>query len=122
MICPFCDKEALFVPNEQVYRGKRYGESYMMYVCFPCDARVGVHHNDPARPLGTMATKELRDWRRKAHGHIDLLWRSGEMKRKHVYAALARLLGLKAIHIGESDIETCRRILDIPQKDIMESK
>jgi hypothetical protein len=110
MICPFCKKPAEWVSNDQVYYGKRYGKSYMIWLCRPCNAYVGSHNNDESRPLGTMANKELREWRIKAHDHIDPLWKSGAMKRSHVYGMLNRLMG-RDIHIGASDIETCKQIL-----------
>jgi len=64
MFCPYCGKNAEFVDNKEIY-GRRYGKSYMMWWCKNCDARVGVHHNDKNRPLGSMENKELRIWRMK---------------------------------------------------------
>ena len=57
MICPYCQKEAPWISNEEVY-GKRYGKSYMCYYCKDCDAYVGCHDNTK-RALGTMANQEL---------------------------------------------------------------
>lgn len=108
MLCPYCNKKAEWVPNEQVY-GHRYGRSYMCYFCKACDSYVGCHNNTQT-PLGTMANKELRQWRVKAHAHIDPLWRSGRMKRSAVYKLLKDKLG-KPIHIGSADIDLCKEIL-----------
>lgn len=83
----------------------------MMYLCRSCDARVGCHENS-RKPLGTMANKELREWRVRAHDHIDPLWKSGELKRAQVYDRLKRSFG-RDIHIGESDIATCQKILTL---------
>lgn len=110
MICPYCNKEAPWVSNEQIY-GKRYGASYMCYYCKDCDAYVGCHNNT-GKPLGTMANKELRTWRMKAHAHIDPIWKSGRLKRGQVYARLRKHFG-REIHIGESDIETCKEIIGL---------
>jgi len=109
MLCPYCKNEAKFGPNEEWY-GRRYGKSYMCYYCKPCNAYVGTHNNTD-KPLGTMANKELREWRRKAHAVIDPLWKSGGMKRKDVYYQLNKKFG-KWIHIGESDIETCQKVIE----------
>jgi len=109
MKCPFCGKEALWTENKAIY-GRNYGKSYMAYLCSPCDAYVGCHENTK-RPLGTMANRELREWRRKAHAAIDPLWKSGKLKRGHVYAKLKDLLGTE-IHVGESDAEMCRKIIE----------
>lgn len=109
MICPYCKKEAEWVSNEKVY-GKRYGKSYMCWWCKSCDAYVGCHQNT-TKPLGTMANKELREWRIKTHAVIDPLWKGGEMKRYEVYQMLKDKFG-KEVHIGETDIKTCKEIIN----------
>lgn len=112
MICQYCNQPAKFVPNEEIYNGKRYGRSYMMYYCKPCDAYVGVHENDPKRPLGTLANRELREWRKKAHRVIDPYWRDGDMKRVWVYSRLNRHFK-KSVHVGESDQQMCEEIIRV---------
>lgn len=113
MKCPYCQKEAEWVDNKEVY-GRRYGKSYMAYYCRPCDAYVGCHNNTRA-PLGTMANKELRMWRMKAHDVIDPLWKLGIYKRGRVYELLKGHFG-EEVHIGESDIERCKAIIEIVPK------
>lgn len=108
MNCPYCDKPAEWVPNEHIY-GKRYGRSYMCYLCKPCNAHVGCHNNTK-KPLGTMANKQLRTARMKAHAAIDPLWKSGRMKRGVVYARLAKHLG-REVHVGEADLQQCAEII-----------
>jgi hypothetical protein len=108
MKCPYCNNEAVWCENKELY-GKNYGKSYMIYLCKPCNAYVGCHNNSK-KALGTIANKELREWRKKAHLHIDPLWKSGKWTRKGVYKYLSKVFN-REIHIGESDIETCRRIL-----------
>lgn len=58
-----------------------------------------------------MANKELRGWRVKAHNVIDPLWKSLGWKRNEVYEMLRKHFG-RTIHIGESDIETCKKIIE----------
>ena len=108
MICPYCKKEAKWCDNKEVY-GRRYGKSYMCYWCKDCDAYVGCHQNT-RNPLGTMANKELREWRMKAHAVIDPLWKSGGKSRKEVYKELDKLFGFK-VHIGSADKELCQKII-----------
>jgi len=110
IMCPYCKMPAEWVSNEAVY-GQPYGTSHMIYLCRDCNAYVGCHRNT-LTPLGTMANAELRQWRRKAHDHIDPLWQSGQMNRSEVYKWLRHELG-REIHIGESDIETCKRIIEL---------
>lgn len=113
MLCPYCNNEAKWCENKEIY-GKNYGKSYMCYYCQPCDAYVGCHLNT-TRPLGTLANKELRHWRVKAHESIDGLWKSGVYKRREIYRALDKLFypgkGKQHVHIGESDIEMCKQII-----------
>lgn len=109
MVCPYCQKEAPWVSNEHRY-GKRYGKSYMCYWCKDCDAYVGCHQNT-RKPLGTMANKELRGWRMKAHAAIDPIWREGRMKRSTLYVRLSDYMG-REMHVGESDIEQCKAIIE----------
>ncbi len=110
MICPYCGQEAEWVPNEEIY-GKRYGKSWMTWWCRQDDARVGCHNNTRT-PLGTMANSELREWRKRAHAYIDPIWKSGQMSRRKVYELLDRHFG-REMHVGESDIETCKEILKV---------
>ena len=109
MICPYCNEEAVWCENKEVY-GKNYGRSYVIYLCKQCDARVGCHNNTK-EPLGTMANKELREWRMKVHTFIDLLWKSNKMKRQTVYRRLNEFFK-KEIHVGSSDIELCKQIIE----------
>ena len=94
MTCPYCGKKAQWCENKIIY-GRNYGKSYMCYYCADCDAYVGCHQNTQI-PLGTMANKELRGLRIKAHNLIDPLWKSGKMKRGDVYKALVKM-GIKHI-------------------------
>lgn len=110
VICPYCHQSAEWIENKEIY-GRNYGKSYMMWYCQKDNAYVGCHNNTQ-RPLGTMANRELREWRKKAHAHIDPIWQSGQLARGQVYARLKRALG-KQIHIGESDIEMCKKILEV---------
>ena len=119
VICPYCGNPAEWTENKAIY-GRNFGKSYMCYYCKPCDAYVGCHKNSRT-PLGTMANKELRMWRMRAHKKIDSLWKHGYMKRKEVYAILKTIFG-QEIHIAEADVETCRRIVKMDWERIKETK
>ena len=108
--CPYCGKRVKWCENKEKY-GRNYGRSYMCYYCKACDAYVGCHNNTRV-PLGTMANAELRKWRMLAHDYIDPLWKTGKLARAQVYARLKYRFG-KQIHIGESDIETCKKIITL---------
>jgi hypothetical protein len=109
MICPYCNKEAEWTENKAIY-GRNYGKSYMCYYCKSCNAYVGCHNNS-RKPLGTMANSELREWRKKAHDVFDPLWKGKQKSmRDTVYKKISHDFGFP-VHIGESDIETCKKII-----------
>ena len=116
MNCPYCGKEAEWCENSRIY-GKNYGASYMCYFCEPCNAYVGCHQNT-RKPLGTMANKELREMRIKAHGNIDWLYKTGRIKRHNLYKRLTEHFG-RPIHIGESDLETAKAIAQMDPKTLL---
>ena len=51
----------------------------------------------------------------RAHAAFDPIWKSGTKKRGSAYAWLADQLGIPAreCHIGEFDVETCARVVQI---------
>ena len=117
MICPYCFNEAEWVENKEVY-GRNYGfHSVMIYLCRPCDAYVGCHKNT-RKALGTMANKELRALRKQAHDIFDPLWLTNilfehsdkKVRREKAYGLLRKNFGFD-VHIGEADIETCKKII-----------
>src|SRR3990167_5638953 len=108
MICPYCQKEALWCENKTIY-GRNFGDSYMVWLCKPCGAYVGCHNNTQ-QPKGTLANKEMREWRIKAHAVIDPLWQTNKYKRGTVYARLKDAFG-KEIHVGEADVQLCKDII-----------
>jgi len=108
MKCPYCYQPAVWIENKAIY-GKNYGKSYMCYYCKPCNAYVGCHNNT-RKPLGVMTNSEGRKWRKKAHAVFDPLWDRYGGNRNKAYKALKKHFG-REIHIGESDIETCKEII-----------
>lgn len=115
MKCPYCDKEALWCENKEIY-GRNYGNSYMVYLCKPCNAYVGCHQNTK-KPLGIMANAELREWKKKAHSLFDPLWRNGKMKRGQAYKWLSDLMKIPVheAHIGMFDIDKCKKLIKLIQ-------
>jgi len=117
VICPYCNAKAELASSTRVYGGQDYG---MIWLCsnYPtCDAFVGVHKGT-TRPLGRLANKELRHWKKQAHFYFDLRWKH-EKKRKPArtaaYRWLATQLGISAhdCHIGMFDVETCKQVVKI---------
>ena len=114
MICPYCKEEAEWVENKEIY-GRNYGNSYMCWLCRSCNAYVGCHQNTK-EPLGTMANKEVREWRKKAHGVYDPLWMDkGKKFRSKLYNKISQDFGYQ-VHIAESDVEQCKKIVEWCEK------
>lgn len=113
VICPYCNKEALFIDSKIIYN-KSFG---MIYLCKNCNAYVGVHKGTKI-PLGNLANKELRDWRIKAHNEFDFLWKSKKMSRSKAYKFLADKMNLKPkdCHIGMFNIEQCKELIKFVDK------
>ena len=57
--------------------------------------------------------KALTLARIRAHEVFDALWNNSNapLRRGQAYARLARKLGLKEVHIAESDVERCEQII-----------
>ena len=115
VVCPVDGKPAPWVENKEKY-GRNYGKSYMCYYCKEHDTYVGCHNNT-RQPLGTMAGADLRKARMAVHAKIDPLWRSGAVSRKAVYRFISAKLGYQ-YHTGESDIETCNKILEMEMGEL----
>jgi len=110
MTCNHCGKEAEWVENKEVY-GRNYGDSYMIWLCRPCDAYVGCHQNTKTPKGKMLAKKDLREARKRAHLVIDPLWQSHKYKRKTVYIRLKEAFG-REIHVGETEtVEECEDII-----------
>jgi hypothetical protein len=113
ILCPYCGSKAQLMDSAAVY-GRSYG---MIWACpGDCDAFVGCHKDAPNHPpLGTLANKELRAWRIRAHANLDPLWKSGRMTRKAVYQILqdAMQLSKGQAHIAMFDIEECKEVIRI---------
>lgn len=109
MLCPYCNKEAEYLPSEQFY-GMDYKTN--VYFCQPCDARVGTHKNS-SRPLGTMANSHLRVYRQKCHALIDPYWKTGKHTRSEVYRRMAKAMNLTSeeAHIGMFNMEQCKQLI-----------
>lgn len=103
--------------TSQQFYGKDYGTN--LFVCEPCDAWVGCHKGTK-RPLGRLANRELRYWKKQAHKYFDAKWikfpkgKSRQRKRSEAYAWLAVQLNIKPkdCHIGMFDVDTCKKVVE----------
>lgn len=126
--CPYCEGTAFLNKSEKVYGGRDFG---MIYLCenYPkCDSYVGTHAGTE-KPLGRLANKELRQWKRRAHTAFDELWMRKLIKRRKEtgssykksyargsgYRWLSKQLLLKEkdCHIAMFDVDMCKRVIEV---------
>lgn len=110
--CPYCWLPAKVISSKQIY-GVNYGK--MWHCSWACDAYVGCHPGTQM-PLWTLANRELREWRKKAHAAFDPLWRSRwSTRRKKKYAWLSKEMGVESdfCHIWMFNIEQCKKVIEL---------
>jgi len=105
--CPYCNKKAELVDSSVVY-GRSYGMIYLCK-CVPSWAYVGCHKGS-SKPLGRLADKQLREYKKKVHAAFDPIWKSGDMRRPEAYEWLAKEMNIpkKECHVGMFDVERCQ--------------
>lgn len=87
----------------------------MIWLCRPCDAFVGCHHNTKRAKGRFLAKSDLREARKRAHAVVDPLWQGGGYKRGTVYKRLSEAFGYE-VHIGDTETpEECEDIIKTAQ-------
>jgi hypothetical protein len=109
--CPYCEGAPQLVDSVMLY-GTSYG---MMWLCQTCDAYVGIHKDSDNIPLGRLANRELRYWKKEAHASFDPIWKTGKMKRKQAYTWLCSQLQIerRLTHIGMFNVTQCRSVVAV---------
>ncbi|WP_131667419.1 zinc-finger-containing protein [Psychrobacter pygoscelis] len=96
--CCGCDGEvnARLTDGKEIYphRGDLY--SLKFWKCDTCGNHVGCHRNGKkAKPLGVIATPEIKQLRMQIHRKLDPIWQQGAISRKSLYEALTQHMGFK---------------------------
>lgn len=120
VLCNYCHQPAKLVTGKTVYPHRPDLFDKQFWECAPCNARVGCHkpnkgYGDGSRPLGRLANAELRAAKSAAHSAFDPIWQKGLKNRGSAYAWLSDHLGIdpKTCHIGEFDVDMCKRVVEI---------
>lgn len=110
--CVYCESPVEIAHHKDVY-GKAYSEWPWVYRCTNprCEAMVGMHPFTNL-PLGTLATKPMRDarmWAKKPFTHYWKVCLKGA--RAEGYRHLAEEMGIdqSLCHFGMFDEEQCRQ-------------
>lgn len=107
--CEHCGGNVSIVKNSEVY-GKCYGDYPWIYKCCSCDSYVGIH-KDTDIPLGSLATKEIRDARKECKPYFFRMIKTLKLSRGEAYKILASKLKIKAsqCHFGMFDVDMCNK-------------
>lgn len=80
-----------------------------------CGAFVGTHHKTKQKykPLGFLATPEVKRWRMRIHAILDPLWKTKKIRRGQAYAFIGNRLG-RNYHTAEIyDVEEAQKVYTI---------
>lgn len=115
--CTGCQRpvSARLTDGSEVYPLRPDLESIPFWICDVCKAFVGTHHKTKERtkPLGYLASPEVKKWRMIIHSTLDPLWKSGKTSRGAAYMYIANKIG-KPYHTGEiKSEEEGRQIYEI---------
>ena len=111
-VCPYCGNEPELVNSTEVYGpGHDYGN---LMACLDCDAYVGTH-GGKRKPLGRLADRRLRIWKKRAHAAFDPLWKKGDMTRSKAYRWLSERLDIDPewCHIGMFGMRYCKKVVAV---------
>lgn len=87
--------EARLTDGAEIYPRRTDLHSLPFWKCDACGNYVGTHHQttNPTHPLGNIPTKELRAARQHIHRILDPIYKSGQMKRRALYAEISKRVG-----------------------------
>lgn len=92
--CCGCKEEVVaeLIKGKEVYPHRKDLYDLYFWRCPNCKNFVGTHKGT-IRPLGCIATKELKQYRMGLHDILDPIWKSGKVKRAKLYKQISKYLG-----------------------------
>lgn len=114
MCCPYCKGRVELRTAEGIYKHAEKGEKLLVCSNYPvCDAYVRVHPGTET-PMGSLANRQLRMLRRRAHEQFNKLYQSGLMNKNDAYSWLAGVLNVPKAHahIGYLGDYYCQVVID----------
>lgn len=118
-VCPHCGGAVECVKNSEIYNGMEYGDWPWAFLCRGCGSYVGLHPFTGI-PLGTLATREIREARKASKTEFKKLhppaWITGRAvqrypfpSRTEAYEWLAGALKItkEECHFGLFDVARC---------------
>lgn len=110
-ICQYCRQSTELVSAAEVYM---YCTEGFVLLCRDCWAYVGVQP-DNKTGLGTVADKDLRLARNKAHLEFDKLYKQGYLTKSSAYEWLSDTIKIprQFCHIAMFSINTCEEAIEL---------
>lgn len=109
------DVRARLTDGSEVYPNHPHLHKLPFWKCDICKGFVGTHHatRDRVRPLGFIATPEVKKWRRIIHGILDPLWKGKKIERGQAYLYVSNRIG-RTYHTAEIySVDEAKRIYEI---------
>jgi len=82
----------ILITGKRAYPHRKDLYHLPFWMCYLCECFVSCHPGTE-KPLGSIASKELKQARLYIHTILDPIWQSGIMKRGQLYAKISRKLG-----------------------------
>ena len=94
--CCGCEKhvKARITCGKEIYPHRADLHDLKFWKCDICKNHVGCHANSNNKPLGCIATPEIKKERMRIHKIIDPLWKNGLLSRKTLYAMISEKTGV----------------------------
>lgn len=86
------DTQARLTDGSEVYPYRTDLHLLPFWICDTCKSFVGCHHksNNRLRPLGVIATQDVKNKRVEIHFILDPMWKSGKYRRDVLYRLLSK--------------------------------
>jgi len=112
--CCACKTEvnARLTDGVEVYPHRNDLADLPFWKCDGCRNFVGCHHKTEnyTRPLGVIATQEIKNARMRIHQLLDPIWQSKKMRRQEIYSYLTEKLGWKYHTAKIRSVEEATRV------------
>ena len=117
IFCCNCNKEVntILTTGEEIYPHREDLYKLNFYKCSCCGNFVGCHknYNKFPKPLGVIASKEIKEKRIEIHNIIDPIFISGKIERKKIYKLLSNSLGYSYHTANIKTIEEANKVIRI---------
>lgn len=107
--------KARLTDGAEVYSHRKDLKNLPFWICDNCNNFVGCQYKtrDRTKPLGVIATKEIKKYRIKIHSIIDPLWKKKLISRDAIYKRISKEIGTDYHTANLRSIDECENVLDV---------